>query len=224
MDDSQQSSPLSDLTPSLTDSPHPPNVPLPPSDDDNMAPASDLTECTTEGATCPPTLTAGRLTPELIQRREAGCLAHFDYKKIAAEDQVARATPFLLDPLVQNWYLKDRPVYNTSSFAEFMIEFRNEFLNTNWAVRLQREIGQITQDDRPFTDFANEIMSKNAILLGTTYHMDDALLRFTLDQHMNKGLARRIENLGVNNTIASRYGARNAVRQISLALRSKGNP
>ncbi|KLO18112.1 hypothetical protein SCHPADRAFT_820302, partial [Schizopora paradoxa] len=141
----------------------------------------------------PPTLGPGEATPEVFQRWESGCLAYFQAKQVPEDQQVARVAPGLQDALVSAWYLHERTELNNLAFSLFMARLRDEFLDPDWVPKLRRDIGRMAQGDKPFSEYANAVLQRNALLLGTEEHMSELLLKYHLESHLHDKTAKAVD-------------------------------
>ncbi len=82
-----------------------------------------------------------------------------------------------------------------------MAEMCAEFLDTDWARNLRKQIGELRQGDRPFSKFVNELLQLNSILLGLPMHMNDTLLHYHLESNINDDLKDKLSNTDIDNTI-----------------------
>ena len=102
---------------------------------------------------------------------------------------------------VTNWIDGSRDMITADdySFAVFMTELREQFLESGWAKKLYRsEIKRVMLPNQRFVDYANCVIYYNIILKGTANHLDDAKLRDTLSHNMSEGLVNKLDTLTVD--------------------------
>ena len=102
---------------------------------------------------------------------------------------------------VTNWIDGSRDMITADdySFAAFMTELREQFLESGWAKKLYRsEIKRVMLPNQRFVDYANRVIYYNIILKGTANHSDDAKLRDTLSHNMSEGLVNKLDTLTVD--------------------------
>jgi len=173
------------------------------------------------GATKPPIVHPGELTPHLIQLFESCCLNFFAFKGIDPALQVARVAAGLLDPRVQAWYTKHRDAYNNASFPEFITELRAMFLPTDWAIDLRRKIGGSYQGNLPFSEWENNLSADNALLLGLQEYMEENLYRHHLESHMDSTLQKCCHDKGIDNTVSFKIWKEKVKREEEHRLEEK---
>jgi hypothetical protein len=102
---------------------------------------------------------------------------------------------------VTNWIdgSKDTITDEDYTFAAFMTELREQFLESGWAKKLYRsEIKRAMLPNQRFVDYANRVIYYNIILKGTGNHSDDNKLRDTLSHNMSEGLVNKLDTLAVD--------------------------
>lgn len=109
----------------------------------------------------PPFLTAGQLTPEALKAWEMSCNQFFLHKDTKDEDKVKKVAWGMQDPLIQDWYLTDQERLEKLTFKEYINEVRSYFLPRGWSDILRRKMLASTQGQRPFSEWAVEVLSQN---------------------------------------------------------------
>ncbi|KAI1782038.1 hypothetical protein LXA43DRAFT_906980, partial [Ganoderma leucocontextum] len=92
-----------------------------------------------------PTLTDGRITPEVVNTFEQGCLVYFKDRDVPAARFVAKATANISNALIADWYLTKWEEFDAMTFGEFMAEFCDKWLPRGWAMKLRSQMLQATQ-------------------------------------------------------------------------------
>jgi len=99
---------------------------------------------------------------------------------------------------ITNWIegSRDAMMEETYTFASFMKDLRENFLESGWARKIYRaEVKRPMSSNERFVDFANRIVYHNIILKATDHHSNDAKLRETLTHQMSEGLTNKLETL-----------------------------
>lgn len=142
----------------------------------------------------PPTLTKGKITPQVLHRWERGCLNYFRHKKIKKTDQVEDILFKIKDLRLSCWINANESDLKEKSFADFMADLRGEALGSNWARSLRTEIFRTRQDGRVFFDWVCETESKNAMLVPVpSAHISNERLRDHFEANMNYALSQRCQ-------------------------------
>ncbi|KAG1866691.1 hypothetical protein F4604DRAFT_1778348 [Suillus subluteus] len=75
------------------------------------------------------------------------------------------------------------------SFKEYMAEVRSIWLPLGWVDIVRRKMLASTQEQRPFSEWAIDVQSKNTLLRGTASHLADVNVLYHLEARMNTELA-----------------------------------
>ena len=154
-----------------------------------MTAISNVAEYQQSAPTKPPTLSAGEVTPEQLQKWELGCRQYFFHKDVEADNQVKRVAWGLLDPRIQQWYAIEAERLNGLDFGDFMVELRSYWLPSDWASDLRLKMLSSRQGTRPFLEWVVDVQTQNSLLVGDEAHLSEAGLRYHLEANMNKDLA-----------------------------------
>ena len=79
-----------------------------------------------------PVLHAGDITPAVMREYEDACNGYFDHKDINADKQVRMIIAGIKDPCIRDWIASERTRIQSLSFADFMTEFRTNYLHEDW--------------------------------------------------------------------------------------------
>ena len=139
-----------------------------------------------------PTLTSGKITPEIFFRWERSCIEYFRVKKIEEEKKVESILSRLQDVRIVDWAVANETLLKTLDFATFTEKFRGQVLEKDWDRKIKLSILASKQGERPFEEWANEIQSRNALLRGRKCHFGEAALRETLENNMDSELETRM--------------------------------
>lgn len=148
----------------------------------------------------PPSLTAGEISPEVFRQWEVGCRQFFMHKEIPDNEMVKKVAWGMQEPIIQDWYLNDQDRFNKLSFAEYLKEVRDHWLPTDWEDTVRQKMLSSTQGQRPFYDWAVEILSKNTLLRDTPSHFKDINLKYHLESHMNPHLGAEYRDERITET------------------------
>ena len=154
-----------------------------------MTAINNIAEYQQSVPTKPLTLSAGKVTPEQLQKWELGCRQYFFHKDVEADNQVKRVAWGLLDPRIQQWYSIDSGRLNALDFAEFMVELRSYWLPSDWASDLRLKMLSSRQGTRPFLEWVVDMQTQNSLLVGDEAHLSKAGLHYHLEANMSKDLA-----------------------------------
>jgi hypothetical protein len=85
----------------------------------------------------------------------------------------------------------NRPHLQGLTFEEFIVEFRENYLDEDWEDVTHRELLNISQGLQTFWDFAVKLQAKNSLLASTDSHLDDDKLRHQMEACMDERLSRK---------------------------------
>ncbi|RXW11191.1 hypothetical protein EST38_g14664, partial [Candolleomyces aberdarensis] len=122
----------------------------------------------------PPTLSAGKVTSDVLKTWERGCTAYFSQKKVAVGDQVQQVLDSFEETRTINWIGHRREELAKLQFPEFMKTLRKHALENEWYLELKKKLQRRTQsDDEAFEDFANEVCHWNTLLVDAPNELPD---------------------------------------------------
>jgi hypothetical protein len=139
-----------------------------------------------------PTLTSGKVTPEVLHRWEKACKEYFRVKSVAGEKQVESVLSRFQDFHIADWAEANDAILKDLDFAMFMGKLRERLLEKDWDRKIKLAILASKQGDRPFEEWACELMNRNALLRGRTGHFTEEALRESIQNNMDQGLEKRI--------------------------------
>ncbi|KAJ2934144.1 hypothetical protein H1R20_g2964, partial [Candolleomyces eurysporus] len=114
----------------------------------------------------PPTLTEGKVNPDVLKTWERGCIAYFGQRKVLAGDQVRQVLDSLDNTRTINWVGHRREELAKMNFPDFMNLFRKHALDSDWHLDLKKRLQRRTQgEEEAFEDFANEVCALNTLLV-----------------------------------------------------------
>jgi len=138
--------------------------------------------------TKPPVLTAGIITPETARAWERACRQFFLQKNVPEDDQVKRVAWGMHDPRLQDWYLTEQDEIDGLSFAEYMVQLREKWLEADWQSKVRNRLLGTPQGARNFYEWAVELQSVNALLRDDPSHLTLQQLRYQIEATMNEEL------------------------------------
>jgi hypothetical protein len=115
----------------------------------------------------PPYLMAGVLEPEVLHRFETTTKLYFCHKKTPPEEQVAAASGWIEDNLIQNWYWLLEEKFNEMKFDNFIKEIHGKWLRCGWEKKTRQKVLGAKQGSAPFWEWALHIRQLNALLVGS---------------------------------------------------------
>ena len=142
-----------------------------------------------------PTLTLGRMTPEVLHQWERACKEYFRVRHVTVGKQVESVLSQLQDLHIADWAEVNESDLVALKFPEFMTRLRNEFLKRDWDRKIKLSMLASKQGERPFAEWAYEVQTHNTLLHGRPYHFSDEALRETLENNMDPGLKLRIRRM-----------------------------
>ena len=152
----------------------------------------------------PPTLGAGRVTPEVLHQWERACKEYFRVKGVAQKKKVESVLSRLQDLHIADWAEANEAALVQLDFPEFMEKLRGQALEKDWDRKIKLAMLASKQGDRPFHEWAYEMQTRNALLRGRPYHCEDGALHETLENNMDQGLELRIRWLAIEPTVPLR--------------------
>ena len=170
----------------------------------------------------PPTLTAGKITPEALHRWERACKDHFRVKHIAEDQQVASVLFRLEDLQLSNWIEANEAVLTALKFPAFMDRLRDQVLEKDWDRKIKLSILDFKQGDRPFDEWVYDLQTRNALLWGRPQHFSDAALRDTIENNMDPILEVKVRRIAFGPTASlQEWVAAVAIEDESVARERK---
>ncbi|KAF9645798.1 hypothetical protein BDM02DRAFT_3119713 [Thelephora ganbajun] len=142
-----------------------------------------------------PTLTSGKITPEVLYRWERSCKEHFRVKDITEKKKVESVLSRLQDFRIADWVEANGVTLKTLEFSAFMEKLRKEALGKDWDRKIKLNILASKQGERPFHEWVYEMQTRNALLRGRQCHFNEEALRETLENNMDQGLELRMRRI-----------------------------
>ena len=143
----------------------------------------------------PPTLTAGKITPEVLHRWERACKDHFRTKRIGEEAQVGSVLYRLEDLQLANWVEANEVILTALKFPVFMDRLRDHILEKDWDRKIKLSILDFKQGECPFGEWVYDLQNRNALLWGRPHHFSDVALRETIENNMDPVLKIKVRRI-----------------------------
>ena len=144
-----------------------------------------------------PTLTPGKVTPEVLHQWECLCKEYFRQKNITDKKKVESILSRLLDFRIADWAEANEAQLKVLDFLTFMGKLQVEALEKDWDRKIKLEILASKQGERPFHEWAYGLLTRNTLLRGRPCHFDDVALRKTIENNMDSGLKLRMRRTPV---------------------------
>lgn len=147
-----------------------------------------------------PILLDGELQPADLHIWEQSANRYFTQMKIPETEKVDSILSSFRALEISNWIQISRDTFSAEdyTFANFMFDFRERFLERGWARRIYRsEIKRMMSSTQRFIDYANRVVYYNIILKGTEHYSDHKKLRETFVDHMSEGLIDEVDALSM---------------------------
>ena len=143
----------------------------------------------------PPTLTPGKITPEVLHRWEKACKEYFRVKHVAVGKQVESILSRLQDLRIADWAEANEATLTALRFPDFMERLQGEALEKDWDRKIKLSILASKQEGCVFQEWVYELQTCNVLLRGRPCHFDDEVLCETLENNMDPSLEVRIRKI-----------------------------
>jgi hypothetical protein len=161
-----------------------------------MAEDQPLAEVRTAKMKDCPVLTAGRITPLVLQSWSLACKRYMKHAEKKPTEIVSFVAEAMLEPRLIAWYQAGQTRIDKLSLDEYLAELSKLVLEKNWAHKIRDTIISSKQGDRAFIDWKIELENLNAIL--TTSSPSHALtsdaLKVQLEASLNSELKLNLMN------------------------------
>jgi hypothetical protein len=143
-----------------------------------------------------PVLTAGRITPLILQSWSLACkryMKHADKKPTEIVSFVAEA---MLEPRLVAWYQAGQARIDALTLDQYLEELSKLVLEKNWAHKIRDTIISSKQGSRAFIDWKIELENLNAILVTSspTHALTEDGLKVQLEANLNSELKINLLN------------------------------
>ena len=142
--------------------------------------------------THPPVLSDGEISPKVIREFENRCKVYFMNVKggVPDDQKVTKLLGSFRNTLIDDWMSTETDRIVQLSFTEFMDEFRERWLPTNWEQSILTQMlgNHLDPTKQTFEAWAAQILSHNVSLRKTKSHMTDEALRRQLEIMLDEEL------------------------------------
>ncbi|KZT17917.1 hypothetical protein NEOLEDRAFT_1152860 [Neolentinus lepideus HHB14362 ss-1] len=139
-----------------------------------------------------PILSAGELTPQVLREWAEACEGYCENTKdLKPEDYVRKVSYGMRDPRIRDWYRVNKIKINALSLEKYIEEMQKRFLHADWTMPYMISFYFLLRI---------EFQSQNALLSGTTSHLDEASVRKHLKTHMHEETKELVKRDKVNKT------------------------
>ena len=111
-----------------------------------------------------PVLTAGKITPLVLQSWALACKRYMKHAEKKPTEIVSFVAEAMLEPRLIAWYQAGQARIDALTLEKYLEELSNLVLEKNWAHKIRDTIISSKQGDRPFIDWKIEMENLNAIL------------------------------------------------------------
>ena len=150
---------------------------------------------TTKMKDCP-ILTAGRITPLVLQSRSLACKRYMKHAEKKPEEIVSFVAKAMQEPHLIAWYQAGQAHIDDLTLTQYLEELAQLVLEKNWAHKLQNTIISSKQGSHTVIDWKIEIKNLNAILITSspTHALTADGLKIQLKANLNAELKTNILN------------------------------
>ncbi|KAF8582172.1 hypothetical protein K439DRAFT_1661961 [Ramaria rubella] len=143
-----------------------------------------------------PMLTAGRITPEILQLWGLACERYMKHAEKGAGEIVSFVAEAMMEPHLIAWYHGGQTRIDGLTLEQYLKELAHLVLEKNWVHHIRDRVISSKQGDQSFIDWKIEIENLNAIL--TTSSPEHALsleaLKVQLEANLNSELKNNLLN------------------------------
>ena len=143
-----------------------------------------------------PMLTAGKITPVVMQSWTLACKRYMKHAGKTPSEIVSFVAEGMFEPRLISWYQADQTRIDALSLADYIKELSALVLDKNWAHDILEKILSSKQGNRVFIDWKIEVENLNAILLTSspTHALSTSALKLQLQSNLHPDLHLNISN------------------------------
>ena len=143
-----------------------------------------------------PVLTAGRITPLVLQSWSLACKRYMKHAEKKPTEIVSFVAEAMLEPRLIAWYQAGQARIDALTLTQYLEELSALVLEKNWAHKIRDTIISSKQGDRPFIDWKIEVENLNAILTTSspTHALTNDGLKIQLEANLNNELKMNLIN------------------------------
>jgi hypothetical protein len=109
-------------------------------------------------------LTAGRITPLIMQSWTLACKCYKKHSRKTDAEIVSHIAEGMFEPCLVSWYQADQTWINALSLDAYLMELTQLVLEKNWSHNILETILSSSQGNQVFIDWKIELENLNAIL------------------------------------------------------------
>ena len=170
-----------------------------------------VAECEQIHSSKSPILTAGDVTPKVLQSFELACLDYFTEKNVPEGEQVRKILGCFHDNRIRDWVRGDCLHLLRLTFDDFMVELREGYLASDWVNTICLELLSLTLAACPvgstFWDYFNHMQSLNSLLINTTSFQKEKYFRQKVEAGLDAELTQKCWDKGCQDIAALRAWA-----------------
>ena len=161
-----------------------------------MDSAQPLAEVQTAKMKDCPILTAGRITPLILQSWSLTCKCYMKHADKKPDEIVSFVAEAMLEPRLIAWYQASQARIDALTLDKYLDELGKLVLEKNWAHKIRDTIISSKQGNRAFIDWKIELENLNAILTTTspTHALTNDGLKVQLEANLNSDLKTNLLN------------------------------
>ena len=143
-----------------------------------------------------PVLTAGRITPLVLQSWSLACKRYMKHAEKKPEEIVSFVAEAMLEPGLIAWYQAGQTRIDALTLTQYLEELADLVLEKNWAHKIWDTIISSRQGSRTFIDWKIEIENLNAILKTSSpsHALTEDGLKVQLEANLNSELKTNLLN------------------------------
>jgi hypothetical protein len=134
-----------------------------------------------------PVLTAGRITPLILQSWALACKRYMKHADKKPEEIVSFVAEAMLEPRLIAWYQAGQARIDALTLDQYLEELSKLVLEKNWAHKIRDTIISSKQGNRAFIDWKIELENLNAILTTSSpaHALTEDGLKVQLEANLN---------------------------------------
>ena len=143
-----------------------------------------------------PILTAGKITPLVLQSWSLACKRYMKHAEKKPEEIVSFVAEAMQEPRLIAWYQAGQARIDNLTLTQYLDELSQLVLEKNWAHKIRDTIISSKQGSRMFIDWKIEIENLNAILKTSspTHALTEDALKVQLEANLNLELKTNLLN------------------------------
>ncbi|KIK62721.1 hypothetical protein GYMLUDRAFT_57999 [Collybiopsis luxurians FD-317 M1] len=152
----------------------------------------------------PGCLSVGKCTPEVLHAVRHNHMNYFEFKGVAADNQVRKILGTFEDESIRSWIGSECDRLVGLSYDSFFLELRTFALDKGWAESLYRKLHNSRMPENlsvPIYNFSLQIVAGNALLKGTSRYQDNEGLKEILINGLDESLMAMYTDCKIDNEL-----------------------